>query len=162
MDDKTYKERVNRLRELDKVVKTLDPTIREASFRLLQAYVTGSKTHTDPNVSGDEGSGGSSILGTFDHDKPADNVLLVTAEHFRKYGDAPFVLEEVRTTARNAGLTIPERLDKTLTAASRNGKKLFAKVARGRFKPTVHGEKFFKETYSVSKGTSVKPGEDEK
>jgi len=57
------------------------------------------------------------------------------------------------------GLTVPQRLDKTLLNAKEKGKALFTRAGRGQFKPTVHGEKYLKEQYSVTKGTQKKPEE---
>ena len=160
MDEATYKKRVERLKEVDKVVKALDPTIREASFKLLQSYITEEKPNNGSGVDG--GTSGEDIFTKFDHDKPADNILLIAAHHFSQYGNAIFSLNDIREISADVGLTIPGRLDMTLNTASRKGKKLFASAGRGKYKPTVHGEKYFKETYDVSKGTKQKPGEDDR
>src|SRR5207247_1566036 len=46
MDEATFKERVKRLNEINKVVEKLDPAIREQAFALLESYVgTGKVTH---------------------------------------------------------------------------------------------------------------------
>jgi hypothetical protein len=159
MDKAAYEERVKRIKEVDSQIKTLDPAIRELSFKLLQAYITGEKQiapASDADSSADiPGSSGESILAKFDHDKPSDNVFLIMAEHFREYGNAAFGLDEIRQTAANVGLTIPSRPDMTLRKAIRDGKKLFVGVGKGKYKPTVHGEKFLKETYDITKG--IKP-----
>lgn len=155
MDEKTYNERVKRLREVDKVVKSLDSTIREASFKILQSYITGGKVETgkeppEHDISDDD------FFTQFDHDKPADNALLIAAYHYRQYGTQPISLGEVRTLADDVGITIPERVDMTFKAAQRSGKNLFASAGIGKIKPTVYGEKFFKETYRVTKGKKKK------
>lgn len=164
MDEATYKKRVKRLKEVDKVVKALDPAIREASFKLLQSHITNEKLHDDSGGSGDGsggngGASGKSIFTEFEHDRPSDNVLLVAAYHFSQYGSVPFSIEEAKVMATDAGLTIPNRPNMTLRTASRKGKKLFARAGRGKFKPTVHGERYLKETYKVSKGGKKKLGE---
>lgn len=93
----------------------------------------------------------------FDHKKPSDNVMLVAAYLYARFGAAPFSLDEVREIAENdAGLTIPSRLDMTLGSATKSGKNLFAKAGRGQFKVTVQGEKFLRETYKVQKGKEAK------
>jgi hypothetical protein len=58
--------------------------------------------------------------------------------------------------AKEVGVTIPERLDMTFLQAKRHGKKLFLRAGKKAFRPTVHGETFFKKTYQVSKGTQQK------
>ena len=167
MEKKTFDERAKRLKEVDSVIKSLDPAIRADAFKILQAYVTGKGVKEQSGANGD--SGGAAPDGTdresfftrFDHDKPADNVLLIAAFHYSEFGTAPVTIEEVRDIADDVGITVPSRVDMTLLQAKRNGKSLFARSGRSRFKPTVHGEKFFKETYTVSKGTKQKPAEGE-
>jgi hypothetical protein len=166
MNDAVYKERVKRLKEVDEVIKGLDPAIREAGFKLLQNYITGEKLHTESggasNANDNSGNSEDAIFTKFNHDKPSDNVLLIAADHFRQYGSAPFSLEELRTTATANGLTIPNTPNMTLKAAVRQNKKLFATAGRGKFKPTSQGEQYFKETYNVTKGKNKKPeGTDE-
>lgn len=160
MDKAVYEERVKRIKEVDSQIKTLDPAIRELSFKLLQAYITGEKQiapASDADSSADiPGSSGESILAKFSHDKPSDNVFLIVAEHFREYGSTAFGLDEIRQTATGVGLTISSRPDMTLKQATRNDKKLFVSAGTGKYKPTVHGEKFLKETYSVTKGTKLR------
>ena len=47
MDEKTFKERVNKLNEVNKIIEKLDPSIRAESFKLLQTYITGKETVKD-------------------------------------------------------------------------------------------------------------------
>jgi hypothetical protein len=63
---------------------------------------------------------------------------------------------EVNELAEDVGVTIPERVYMTFVNARRGGKSLFKKVGKAVFKPTVHGEAHFKETYKVKKGKEVK------
>ena len=97
MDKKIFEERVRRLQEVDKIIKSLDPAIREASFQILESYVTGKKTievgkekedsKVDSQIEKEE------FFIKFIHDKPADNVLLITAFHYNEYGVAGVLLE---------------------------------------------------------------------
>jgi hypothetical protein len=69
-------------------------------------------------------------------------------------------VEEVKAVATNVGITIPDRVDMTLGNAAEDGKQLFTRVARGKFKPTVHGESYLKSTYEVKKGTKTRGADD--
>ena len=92
----------------------------------------------------------------FDHERPSDNALLVAAYIYAKHGTAAFSVEDARRIAESeAGLTVPTRLDMTFGNAARGGKALFSRAGKGQFKVTVHGEKFFRETYGVKKGRSA-------
>jgi len=158
MEESHFKELVKKIKEVDKIIKTLDPAIREASFKILQEYVTGRKTSTEPI---DSNAPGDDIFTQYTHDKPADNLLLITAHHYSLYGKKSFSIEEVREKANEVGITIPERPNDTIRMAARKSKKLFTNTGRGKYKPTVHGEQFFKETYNVTKGMGKKPGEND-
>ena len=92
----------------------------------------------------------------FLHDKPSNNVLLIAAWHYGKYGTSSIRLCEIRAKAKEVGITIPDRPDMTMKAATRKGKSLFIPCGRGEYRPTVHGEKYFKETYQVKKGIGKK------
>ena len=167
MNASDYRDRVKRLKEVNSVVKTLEPAIREGAFELLKGYITSGapekrakdgpkKSHTNDSTDGKD------FIATFDHEKPSDNAKLIAAYYYREYGSAAFSLDEVRETAEDVGVTIPARLDMTLQGAVKDGKKLFRRAGRGKFKPTVHGEKYMKDTYKVSKGTKKKADESDK
>jgi hypothetical protein len=91
-----------------------------------------------------------------DSAKPSDNALATAAYHYSEYGSAGFTIDEMRQLADDVGVTIPERLDMTYLQAKRNGNRLFRRGGRNAFRPTVHGESFFKQTYNVQKGTGQK------
>ncbi len=88
--------------------------------------------------------------------KPSDYAQLCAAFHFSLYGMAPFALEELRSIARDAGVVLPDRLDKTLTHAAKNGRKLFQSVGRSLFKPTSAAGLCFKERWDIRPGKRVK------
>lgn len=59
-------------------------------------------------------------------------------------------------------MTIPERLDMTYNTATAKKRKLFKKAGKGMFRPSIHGEAYFKKTYGVKMGTEKrKPAEGE-
>lgn len=161
MDETQYKERVNRLEEVNKIIEKLDPAIREQAFALLKPYITGLKHSAhDENEDGEAGGGASPSAEEFfskhEHGKPADNAMLLAAYQYSQYGSAPFSIEEMKNLATDVGVTIPERLDMTYTAAKREGKSLFKKISKGNFKLTVHGEGYLKQTFQVTKGKKKK------
>jgi len=169
MDEDQFKDRVKRLQEINKVIEKLDPAIRAEAFSLLSDYATGAESpHKQQRKNG--GAGGKAapeddedretFFSRHEHDKPSDNADLLAAYHFKEYGSAGFSLAEIRELAAAVGVTVPERIDMTFKQATHDGKKLYQSAGRGMYKPTVHGEAFFKKTYSVSKGRKKK-GEEE-
>ena len=162
MDQKEFNERASRLQGIGKVIEKLPAEIRSEAFTFLSAYVSqqvGTSARHSAKQQPD-GDAGGSIFSRFEHQKPSDNVRLVAAHLFEEYGSEPFSSDEVKTVAVDAGITIPDRVDMTIAAAKENGKQLFARVGRGKFKPTVHGEAYLKATYRVKKGTKKRDTND--
>jgi hypothetical protein len=160
MNATDFKQCIARLEELNGVIAKLDPAIRAESFGLLKAYVT--ETVPAPqdlpsHAFGASQSKSDHLFTKFGNDKPAENVILMAADLYARYGCEPFTQTDVRSTADAAGLIVPERIDKTLTSARRDGKALFHRVGKDRYKPTVHGEAYLKSTYGVSKGIGPRP-----
>ena len=162
MNETTLKERTKRLLEVNEIVKKLDETIRPAAFLLLQDYVLASeipaKNKQLPSTPGDNlDEDREGFFAKHDHEKPSENGLLLSAYHYSQFGASPFTIDEMEALANEVGVTIPERLDMTFLQAKRNSKSLFLRAGKKAFRPTVHGETFFKTTYLVSKGTQQKP-----
>jgi hypothetical protein len=88
--------------------------------------------------------------------KPADYAQLCAAYHYANYGVIPFSLEDIRAIARDVGVVLPDRLDKTFRAAAYSGKKLFQLVGRSTFKPTAAAGMAFNERWKVRPGKNVK------
>ena len=161
MNEAMLKERTKRLLEINEIIKKIDPTIRPAAFALLQDYVSAGAAaakQNKPIATLDDGGGEDreEFFSKFTHDKPAENALLISAYHFSQYGSSSFTTDEIKSIAKEVGVTIPERTDMTFAQAQRDGKNLFLRASRGAFRPTVHGETFFKKTYQVSKGKKQK------
>ncbi len=164
MDNNAFQERVKRLKEVNEVIKDLDPAIRESALALLSEYVTGqaiepTATHQSNNGDADQlvTQDATNFFAKFPDGKPSDNAILIAAHLYGQYGAEAFKLDEIRETAKSVGLTIPTSLDMTLKQAQRDGKALFQHTGRSEFKPTVNGELYFKKTYEVPKGTRKKP-----
>lgn len=118
-----FEERVKRLQEIDKIIKTLDPAIRAMSFEILKGYVleikysdSGDEENEDTNDSGEDSD---NFFAKYNHDKPSDNVLLIAAQHYSIYGTEPLSMDEVKSTADDVGITIPNRPDMTLKSFKR-------------------------------------------
>lgn len=159
MDEKEFQTRTGRLEKIATVLEKLPAEIRSGAFDLLRTYVTDhssvsktKQTHVKDKVDVADGTE-EEFFGAVEHAKPADNVRLIAYFFYREYGVEPFSVEEVRQKADDVGITIPQRIDMTLTAAKDKGKKLFTQAGKGKFKPTVHGEANLKAAYSVKRGT---------
>ena len=154
MDKKQFQERVKKLKEINKVIESLDPSIKEASFKLLQSYVTGEEKELSNGGDGETPTDidRETFFTKFSHDKPGRNVLLITAYLYSQYGTSPVSLKEIKKIADDVGITVPDRTDMTLRQAKKDGKSMFNYGGNDNIRPTVHGEKYFKDTYKVSKG----------
>jgi hypothetical protein len=162
MDKKRFDEITERLLEINKSIVKLDPAIRSSAFELLKGYVTG--IPSQPPHDGDtkhENHGGEvaleALISAHPQNEPSENVNLLAAYWYGKYGVAPFTLDNIRTAADEGGLTVPGRIDMTLKQAKDDGKKLYQSAGRGLFKPTVPGELYLKKTFNVRKGSGTPP-----
>jgi hypothetical protein len=168
MDEKTFKRWAEKLEQIGKLLEKLPSEVRLAAFELLQGYITETGSKDVEEKKGkeanriklkDEWKSKEDFFGAFTHDKPADNVKLIAAYLYHEYGSEPFSTEEVKIISDGVGITISERIDKTLSVSKDKGKKLFTKIGKGKFKPTVHGEAYLKAQYKVKKGTIKRPEE---
>ena len=166
MEDSTFQERVKRLKEVNEVIAKLDPAIREEAFSLLAGFVTGEPYKRAkaadsatgfPEEESESEPATSELFSKYPDGKPSDNALLIAASLYSQYGAQPFTLDEMEAIAESVGITVPSSLDMTLRQAKREGKSLFQHTGRSEFKPTVHGELYFKKTYQVTKGTKKRP-----
>jgi len=162
MNKAELNEKADRLMEINRIIEKLDPEIRRPAFELLSDYVGGPST-TPPNADAVKRRSHSgvqpapsreSFFSRFDTEKPAENALLIAAYYYSEHGSQPFGADELKRLAREVGLIVPERIDMTYRNARRDGKALLQPIGRGSFRPTVHGEVFFKTTYNVSPGRS--------
>ena len=172
MDDERIKDAKKKLADINKVVSGLDASIRAAAFEVLAPL------YFDDYDAGGEGSdpgekkartrraqtipsNRETFFNQHDHDKPSDNVHLISAWFFSQYGVTPLTQADVRECADDAGLTIPERPDNTMRTAKKDGKNLYRQKSSG-WQLTVKGEAYVKEMYNVKKGNKPRPsGDDE-
>jgi hypothetical protein len=152
---------VKKLHELNDVIKSLDPSIRQQSFDLLRPLFFGTQSEEDDSTpfgkpQGSHNNGQSTqskevFFKSFDNKKPSDNVFLIVAWLYSQHGAISIPSDSIKAVAEDTGLIVPERPDMTLRKAQKQGKHLFTKKGSG-YMPTVHGEKFLKKTYNVKKG----------
>ena len=174
MESDAFRTTAERLKEVNEVIASLDESIREAAFAVLRPYVDG---HSSPDVLSDRNPGRATndvtvdtdpsllvdpdslrtFLAQHHSDKPADNVKAIAAFLYSRFGTTEFTAQEVRDLAHEAGVTVPDRVDVTLGNARVSKKPLFQKIRSGVYRPTVYGEKYFKEDVGVSKGTGRRP-----
>jgi hypothetical protein len=166
MDTETFKRVVKRIEDVNKVVETLAPEIRAGAFEILAGYImdgqgdhAGAKTKNIqvPRVKPGAPISMSEFFSQLDTTKPSENALSIAAYHYSLYGTEPISTSEVKGYASDVGLTIPERVGMTYQNAQRKKKKLFKSEGKGRYRPTVHGEAYFKEEFEAVKGTQKKP-----
>jgi hypothetical protein len=165
---------LERLKEANSVLSQLDPAIKAAAFEKLSPWIFLGRQHipaerqmagkaVPPGPSKDEGtppmadtSSMGAFLGQFPNKKPSDNALSLAAWHYSQNGCDPIDVSQLKALAGQAGLTLPTNVYMTLSAASRNGKKLFQKT-NGAFIPTVSGELAFQKEFGVKKGVKSQP-----
>jgi hypothetical protein len=159
VDKDVFEQRSKRLAELNKVIAALDPAIRAEAFTLLKGYVTGiadSSGASDGRREIDE-DGDELMAKVFAVvETPSDNVKAAAAYWYSQHGVEGFSPAEIGEIGNRAGVTVPRRIDSTLGAAAAERKKLFRKVGK-LYQPTVNGEKYFRDTFGVSKGRKPRP-----
>lgn len=167
MDDSQIQDAKKKLAAINKIITTLDPAIRASAFEILEPIFFDDSPTPREKKDGEKGKrvrpttstdDAGKFFGSFEHAKPSENVHLITAWFYSQYGVFPIAAAELREMADSVGITVPARPDATMRQAKVKGKKLYVKRTEG-FQLTVHGEKHLKETYSVKKGTKVRPVE---
>jgi hypothetical protein len=154
----------HKLIELNEFISNLDENIRAPSFDLLLPYyleeiegkapddITPTKKGQQKPAVVDTSSR-ENFFDSFTHDKPADNVHLIVAWLYSQHGVIPLTAKLLRELADDVGLTIPDRPDTTMYAATKDGKSFYRKKGKG-YQLTVHGEAHVKKSYNVKKGTA--------
>jgi hypothetical protein len=162
MDEQAFAAAVERLKELNKVISGLDPTIRADAFKLLQGYVGADASEAiddeDEAESAEvkKSSSGSKVdfdklIETHESDKDADNAVLALAITYARHGKGPFAMTVIKGVANEFNLTVPARPDMFFKGHKRQEKEILRKQADG-WKITPSGETWLKETYGVGRG----------
>lgn len=157
-----------KLKDINVIITTLDPTLRDRALDTLwplyfpvqhKSSVTASKSSSDSGGKQADTSSAEAFFTSFEQKKPHENVLMIAAWLYSQYGVFPIKPGEVKALASKAGLTVARRVDMTLKQAKEDGKALFSQ-ANGAFEPTLSGEAFMKAEFSVKKGSLPRPKED--
>ena len=164
--------------DLNNTISKLDPSVRARAFDILTDIAfEGTTTSSDDSTAPSAGKKSTrrsqsratkhstddlgEFIDGFEHDKPADNLKLLIAWLYSKYGKYPMSLDSLKKLATEAGLTIPDKPDMTLKTASAKKKPMFQSPRRSHYQITTSGELVLKEKYGVKKGTNPLPAEDE-
>jgi len=153
----------DKLSKINEFISTLDVELKTVAVNILLPLFFDDVEINNPtsksgipnngqNASDDE----SEFFNSFNHEKPAENVVMIAAWLYSQYGVYPISPDEVKEYATRLGITIAPRVDNTLRQASRDGKNLFRQVGKG-WQPTLPAESFFKELYKVKKGNKPRP-----
>jgi hypothetical protein len=128
-----------------------DPTCfggKQAELKLVEQSREQGESSQDQNAPSELAA----FISSYDHKKPADNVMLLAAWLYSSYGGHPITAKEIKELGDSCGLVVPSRPDNTMRQAKNKGKSLFNQQGKG-WQPTVSGEIYFKEHYKVKKGT---------
>jgi hypothetical protein len=160
------KDTIGKLKEINAVIKDFDPTIKERAANILFniAFPEGIENAEESPKSKQQKSGAkdtkpnapatsdpSVFFAKFENGAPKDNVNLISAWLYSQFGVYSISSKDMKEVASSVGLVIPTRPDNTMRQAKKNGKALYRQNGKG-WEPTVSGELFFKEQYSVGKG----------
>ena len=171
MDNQEFEDVVQRLKAISDVIASLDESIRVQAFAVLKPYADGTPTKVragaeTPPQNGSDGVSrdvlvdpevAAAFMEQHVSDKPSDNVKAIAALIYSIYGNVEFSTAEVNEIAHEVGMTVPDRVDVTLSGASVDKRALFQKRRSGVYRPTVHGRTFFKDVYGVTQGTAKRP-----
>jgi len=171
MSGKPLEDMKQKLFEMNEIISKLDPAIRAAAFDILQSQYFGAPVAATQQKKGKTGNKQAveklddppndlpQFISTYQHKKPADNVMLLAAWLYSTYGSYPIAAKEVKELGDACGLITPARSDNTMRQAKDKNKSLFNQQGKG-WKPTIAGELFFKEKYNVKKGNKPLPQEE--
>lgn len=159
-DTKKQDEIKKKLAEINSFISQLEPEIRLVSFEVLKPYFFGRFQHLDDSQSEEVQQSGSIVtkgdvrdfFASFDPQKPADSTLVLSAWLYTQRGNSAFTLEELYELFDEVGTPRPNKVNMTLKACARKGKKLFMNAGHGKFRPSVNGENYFKSEMNLRPG----------
>lgn len=167
MSDSTLSNALTRLEQANRTIAKLDPAIKAVAFELIQPLIftpgeivaadTPRRSHKstpDSEAATDDTEFEQirAFIAKQEDEKPSDNVYSIVGWLYSQYGTQPFEITEIKKLADDAGVTVPARIDMTLTGMKKSGKSLVQNLSKGRYRVTVQGEIYFKEKYGISKG----------
>jgi hypothetical protein len=156
MDHSEFAEVKKRLVEINKVIESLDPSIRASAFEILRPHLLPNVDGAPPKI-GRNGDGGSGAMKSDRKPedqaeffssrekadaRPKDNVHLIAAWLYSQYGLHAITAKDVKGCADDIGITIPDRSDNTMRTAKEDGNLLYRQKGKG-WQLTVKGEAYF-------------------
>lgn len=153
-----------RLEDVNSIISTLDPAIKEASFKLLIPFITeGVVTSSKSEGKNVEDAAPTTartgdvrdFFASFDPQKPSDSARVLTGWFYTQRGSSAFTLDELNGLFDEVGVPKPNRLNMTLRSASHDGKKLFKQAGHSQYRPTVYGENYFKSEMNLKPGKRI-------
>lgn len=167
------KHAVNKLIEINGIIKSLDPALQERASDVLLRLAFGNilnepqfrrstklgglNTNLDPFQSSVPTERPDFFVG-HEHDRLKDNVHLIVAWLYSVYGLFPIETKLIRETASRIGLIIPNRPDNTMRQAKCKGQQLYDHVGRG-WQLSALGERYVQQRYEVKPGKTPYDGE---
>ncbi len=171
MKGATIEETKKKLLEINELIKQLDESMRAAALQVLIPLYFSSAGEQPKKASADvpddktaavseppDTSALGNFITSFEQSKPADNVLMLVAWLYSHYGAYPIAAKEIQELGDACGLVIPNRPDNTMRQAKSDGKSLFVQQGK-RWRLTVSGELYMKNTFKVKKGNTPLPKE---
>lgn len=165
------KHAVNKILEINNIIKSLDPALQEKASEVLINMAFGN-ANREAQVLGRAKQAQSSASKKFNffneeklidrpeffkghaHDRLKDNVHLIVAWLYSRYGIFSVETKIVRETARRVGLPIPNRPDNTMRQAKCKGQALYQHEGRG-WQLTGLGERYVQQRYDVKCGNNT-------
>lgn len=155
MDKKQFQNLKKTILQINSIVKALDPAIKPQVFDLLKPMIDTTEAAAVPLTRGTSGTQPQhahtvrDFYSSHNPDKPAKRVRILAAWLYSQRGNEPFTLGELEQLFDDVGVGRPNRLDMTVKSALQKGNKLFQSVGQGKYRPTVHGENYFREKLAV-------------
>jgi hypothetical protein len=150
------------LQEINAVITTLDPAIKEKAFErlfpmifapagrseLLTGNAESEQKDAETAVSVADTSSLEAFFANLNQTRPAENVMAICAWLYATKGDAIITLDEIKGVGDQVGMTLPDRPDMTLAQKKNKKNPCFRKNGKG-YSLTVHGKTFLKEQYGA-------------
>ena len=160
MNKKQYQQLKGTIAQINSIVKSVDPAIKNQVFDILRPLIDitpqqAAESETDSaSVATHSSKNVRDFYTKHNPNKPAKRVRILAAWVYSQRGSNPFSLKEIEELFDEVGVGRPNRLDMTLKNALEKGNRLFQSAGHGKYRPTVHGENYFKEKLGVKPSRS--------
>jgi hypothetical protein len=162
------KNAISKILEINGIVKSLNPSLREHASDVLIRMAFGDLAQ-DTEKTGSLKKGRTrkfelahanaiikrpAFFNGHEHDRLKDNVHLIVAWLYSRFGVFPIETKLLRQTAERIGLQVPNRPDNTMRQAKCKGQYLYQHVGKG-WQLTALGERYVQHQYEVKLGKSI-------